>query len=118
MVDVVTNHMGSPNAAGSVDFSIYTPFNAASYYHTACDIDYNNETSIEQCWEVTGAPSLPDLKTETDSVRNTWNDWITPLISKYGIDGLRIDSAKHVEKGFWPGWVKASGVYNVGEVRG
>ncbi|KAK6064102.1 glycoside hydrolase family 13 protein (alpha amylase) [Seiridium cupressi] len=116
MVDVVTNHMGSPNAASSVDYSIYNPFNQQSEYHTACDIDYSSETSVETCWEVTSAPSLPDLRTEDDSIRSTWNDWITPLISKYGIDGLRMDSTKHVEKPFWPGWVDASGVYNIGEV--
>lgn len=116
MVDVVTNHMGSPNAAGSVDYSIYNPFNQQSEYHSPCDINYNDETSIEQCWEVTGAPSLPDLRTEDSSIRTTWNNWITSFISKYGIDGLRMDSTKHVEKGFWPGWVTASGVYNMGEV--
>ncbi|KAF3010469.1 hypothetical protein E8E14_005005 [Neopestalotiopsis sp. 37M] len=116
MVDVVTNHMGSPNAGSSVDYSIYTPFNQQSEYHTPCDIDYNSETSIEQCWEVTGAPSLPDLRTEDDDIRSTWNAWITPLIAKYGIDGLRMDSTKHVEKSFWPGWCDASGVYNMGEV--
>lgn len=116
MVDVVTNHMGSPNAASSVDYSIYTPFNQQSEYHTACDINYDDETSIEECWEVTSAPSLPDLRTEDDDIRSTWNSWITPLIAKYGIDGLRMDSTKHVEKSFWPGWVDASGVYNMGEV--
>jgi alpha-amylase len=32
------------------------------------------------------------------------------------VDGLRIDTAKHVEKDFWPGFVNAAGVYGVGEV--
>lgn len=31
-------------------------------------------------------------------------------------DGLRIDSAKHQEKSFWPGFEDAAGVYVVGEV--
>lgn len=118
MVDMVTNHMGSPNAGGSVDYSIYTPFDSSSYFHTSCDIDYSSETSIETCWEVTGSPSLPDLRTEDDDVRTIWNNWIPDIISKFGIDGLRMDSTKHVEKGFWPDWVTASGVYNVGEVGG
>ncbi|KAH8204819.1 hypothetical protein TruAng_001008 [Truncatella angustata] len=116
MVDVVNNHMGSPNAGSSVDYSIYTPFNQQSQYHTPCDINYSDETSIEQCWEVTGAPSLPDLRTEDSSIRSTWNSWITSFVSTYGIDGLRMDSTKHVEKSFWPNWVSASGVYNMGEV--
>lgn len=32
------------------------------------------------------------------------------------VDGLRIDTVKHVEKDFWPGYVQAAGVYAVGEV--
>lgn len=31
-------------------------------------------------------------------------------------DGLRIDSAKHVEGSFWPGFSSAAGVYLLGEV--
>ncbi|KAI1873020.1 uncharacterized protein JN550_003273 [Neoarthrinium moseri] len=116
MVDVVTNHMGSPNAASSVDYSIYNPFNSQSDFHSPCDINYNDDNSVITCWQVLSSPSLPDLKTEDTSIRSTWNDWITPLISKYGIDGLRMDSTKHIEKDFWPGWVSASGVYNMGEV--
>lgn len=32
------------------------------------------------------------------------------------IDGLRIDTVKHVRKDFWPAFVASSGVYTVGEV--
>jgi len=32
------------------------------------------------------------------------------------VDGLRIDSAKHVQKEFWPGFKAASGVFTMGEV--
>jgi len=32
------------------------------------------------------------------------------------VDGLRIDSAKSVEKSFYPGFEKAAGVYQVGEI--
>jgi alpha-amylase len=32
------------------------------------------------------------------------------------VDGLRIDTVKHVEKDFWPGYNDAAGVYCVGEV--
>jgi alpha-amylase len=38
------------------------------------------------------------------------------MVSKYGFDGLRVDSAKHVEKGFWPGFESAAGVFVTGEV--
>lgn len=32
------------------------------------------------------------------------------------VDGLRIDTVKHVQKSFWPGYNSAAGVYCVGEV--
>lgn len=32
------------------------------------------------------------------------------------VDGLRVDTVKHVQKDFWPGYNKAAGVYCVGEV--
>lgn len=32
------------------------------------------------------------------------------------VDGLRIDTVKHVQKSFWPGYNDAAGVYSVGEV--
>lgn len=32
------------------------------------------------------------------------------------VDGLRIDTAKHVESSFWPDFVAAAGVFATGEV--
>ena len=32
------------------------------------------------------------------------------------VDGLRIDTAKHVDKAFWPDFNKAAGVFITGEV--
>jgi hypothetical protein len=32
------------------------------------------------------------------------------------VDGLRIDTAKHVQKSFWPAFIKAAGVFATGEV--
>ena len=32
------------------------------------------------------------------------------------VDGLRIDTVKHVQKSFWPDFNEAAGVYCVGEV--
>jgi alpha-amylase len=34
----------------------------------------------------------------------------------YSIDGLRIDTVKHIERGFWPGFTSAAGIYNIGEM--
>ncbi|KAK3945256.1 glycoside hydrolase family 13 protein [Diplogelasinospora grovesii] len=116
MVDVVTNHFAYLGCGTCLDYSIFNPFNSSSYFHPFCLIDYSNQTSIEVCWEGDNIVALPDIKTEDTGVRSTWNSWITSLISTYSIDGLRIDSVKHQEQSFWPGFEAAGGVYMVGEV--
>lgn len=60
--------------------------------------------------------SLPDLNTEDPFVVKTYNDWIKSLVSVFGVDGLRIDTVKHVEKPFWSGFRSAAGVFSLGEV--
>lgn len=39
-----------------------------------------------------------------------------PETNQYTVDGLRIDTVKHVQTDFWPGYNTAAGVYCVGEV--
>ncbi|KAI5849897.1 glycoside hydrolase superfamily [Tricharina praecox] len=108
MVDVVANHMG----IGA--YSDFTPFNSEDYFHSYCVIsDYNNQENVEDC-RITS--DLPDIKTEDTSIRSTLNSWVKDLVSTYSFDGLRIDTVKHVEKDFWPGFVSASGVFSMGEV--
>lgn len=107
MVDIVVNHMGF----GSV--STFNPFNNAGYYHSSCDIsDYNNQPMVESC-EIA---DLPDIKTEDPNVRSIFQSWIRNLVSTYQIDGLRLDTVKHVEKSFWPPFVSSAGVFAIGEV--
>jgi alpha-amylase len=103
-----------------------------SYYHPFCLIDYNNDTSIQVCWEGDNTVSLPDLRTEDSDVLNEWESWITALVANYSIDGLRVDSAREVDTAFFPPFQSAgmscrdhgsdlkltctAGVYIVGEV--
>jgi alpha-amylase len=117
MVDVVTNHMGYNGCGDCVDYSRLNPFNRKSYFHDFCEIDYSNENapSLQVCWEGDNTVSLPDLRTESNAVRAIWKDWITQIISKYKVDGLRIDSAKHIEKDFHRFFEDAAGVYTIGE---
>ena len=65
-----------------------------------------------------GSPQLPlpDLNTEDDFVQSTFNAWIRDIVAKYQFDGIRIDTFRHVQKSFWTSYVRASGVYSVGEV--
>ncbi|KNG46827.1 carbohydrate-binding module family 20 protein [Stemphylium lycopersici] len=108
MVDVVANHMGP----GSITPNRPEPLNQASSYHSACDINYNNQNSVEQC-QIAG---LPDINTGNSAIRTLLQDWVSWLVKEYNFDGVRIDTVKHVEKDFWPGFSAATGVYNIGEV--
>ena len=60
--------------------------------------------------------ALADINTEDETVVNIMKNWITDLVSNYSIDGLRLDTVKHVGKAFWPDFVKSAGVYTLGEV--
>ncbi|KIM98961.1 glycoside hydrolase family 13 protein [Oidiodendron maius Zn] len=116
MVDVVTNHMGYLGCGTCVDYSVFTPFNSESYYHPFCLINYNDDNSIQTCWEGDNTVSLPDLRTEDSDVLSVWESWITELVANYSIDGLRVDSAREVDTAFFPPFQSAAGVYIVGEV--
>lgn len=108
MLDVVANHMGD----GDISTFRPEPLNQPSSYHPDCDINYDNQDSIEDC-RIAG---LPDLDTENPAVASVLNDWVQHMVLEYGFDGLRIDTVKHVAKEFWPDFAFGSGVYTVGEV--
>ncbi|OLN88606.1 Alpha-amylase A type-3-like protein 1 [Colletotrichum chlorophyti] len=116
MADVVTNHMAWRGPGNTVDYSIYRPFSNASAYHPPCTINYDDQNSVERCWQGSDAVSLPDLRTEDPRVRQVWNAWIKRVVRRYRFDGLRLDSAKHVEKSFWPAFEASAGVFAIGEV--
>lgn len=59
---------------------------------------------------------MADLKQEDGWVKDTLLSWIRDLVSKYNIDGLRIDTVPEVPKWFWQQFTSSSGVYTVGEV--
>ena len=108
MVDVVANHVGPVGT----DYSKINPFNLAEHYHDYCDIsDWNNQWQIENC-RLSG---LPDLKQENTWVAQTLCNWIKDLVSKYNIDGLRIDTIMEVPKTFWDSFRSAAGVFQIGE---
>jgi len=105
---------------GQLDFSHIVPFSSSTNFHPKCFIlpaDYNNnQTAVEQCW--LGDDNLPlvDLDTENPEIVKTMQNWIKDLVTTYGVDGLRIDTLKHVGKDFWPAFASAAGVYTLGEV--
>ncbi|KAF2008156.1 glycoside hydrolase family 13 protein [Amniculicola lignicola CBS 123094] len=117
MVDVVANHNGWNGSASTVDYSAYNPFNKREYFHNFCDItDWSNQTSVEDCWLGDARVELTDLRTEDPIVAAMYSKWIHKLVSNYSIDGLRIDTVKHVGKPFWALFQAAAGVFGTGEV--
>ena len=108
MVDVVANHVGPVGT----DYSQVYPFNSADHYHDYCDInDWSNQWQVENC-RLSG---LPDLKQENEWVAQTLLDWISDIISKYNIDGIRIDTIMEVPKTFWDSFRNYAGVFQIGE---
>lgn len=107
MVDVVANHMGTPISDNQPAL-----LNQQGSYHSQCNIDYNNQTSVENCW----IAGLPDVNTENTEIQKLYQDWIRNLISEYEFDGIRIDTVKHVPKSYWAGFTSAAAVYSIGEV--
>lgn len=89
MVDVVGNHMGNTNTNYTSNYLLNDP----TYYHDYCIISDNdfatyNQEHIENC-RLFG---LADLKQENDYVRTTLLTWISTIVKKYNIDGLRVDT--------------------------
>ncbi|KAJ3763919.1 alpha-amylase [Lentinula raphanica] len=123
MVDVVVNHLVAvPSNTSSVwpepfDYSLLQPFGGSDSFHPQCFIsDYNNQTDVEQCWLGDASLPLMDVDTENSTVVDILYDWIKDVVSEYNIDGLRVDTVKHVRQEFWPGFASNAGVYTVGEV--
>ena len=123
MVDVVPNHMGYQagcdweweNCPNLEDFSMFYPFNKPEYYHTPCQITDNlNQEEMERC----RLANLPDLNQDNPEVRKILYDWIASLTARFGFDGYRIDTARHVDKNFWPEFQDSAGTFVLGEVAG
>ncbi|KAI0742255.1 glycoside hydrolase family 13 protein [Daedaleopsis nitida] len=115
MVDVVVNHLASD--LDPPDYSQFSPFSTQANFHPECFIsDYNNQTDVEQCWLGDGNLPLADVDTENAGIVTSLNSWIQSLVSEYGVDGIRIDTVKHIRKDFWPDFAKSAGVFTLGEV--
>jgi alpha-amylase len=117
MVDTIVNDFAWNGAGKSVDYSVFNPFNKQEYFHNFCLIqNYSNPTDATECWLGDNTVSLPDLKTEDPFVVKVFQEWVTGFVQNFSIDGLRIDAVKHVDKAFFPPFLKAAGgLYAVGE---
>jgi glycosidase len=77
--------------------------NDLTNYHERGDVDFSS--CSQSCYEQGDVFGLDDLFTEKPAVVNglvqIYSDWIT----KYKLDGFRVDTARHVNAGFWRLWI-------------
>lgn len=68
------------------------------HYHSTCTTDYKSANSIQTCMlgRSCEASGLPDLNTANETVQTTIANYLRDLVSNLGVDGLRVDAAKHV----------------------
>ncbi|EIM82537.1 glycoside hydrolase family 13 protein [Stereum hirsutum FP-91666 SS1] len=115
MVDIVANNVMATST--TPDYSQFM-FKDEAQYHSYCPIDWNNETSIENCWLGDTNVPLPDVNTQDPDVVSGYASWIQSFVQEYEVDGLRIDAAKHVHYDFWTSFCGSAGVFCMGEVFG
>ncbi|EPY50260.1 alpha-amylase Aah4 [Schizosaccharomyces cryophilus OY26] len=115
MVDVVINHMG-PQWTNETDYSQYYPFDEAKYYHEPCPVIDDEKVSYEKCMIPCKNSSLPDINTDLISVKETLKEYIHSFVKAFKVDGIRIDSAKHLPKEFVSEFCKAAGVFCMTEL--
>jgi glycosidase len=77
--------------------------NDPSNYHNRGDIDFNSCDA--RCFELGDFFGLDDIATEQADVRQGLVEVYAGWIRRYKIDGFRIDTARHVERRFFPYWV-------------
>jgi alpha-amylase len=126
MLDVVINHLASEGNPPAYSTEYQAPFNTESSFHSECFInqtDYpnppfyaGNQTRVEQCWLGDTTVPLADLNTEDQTIVDFWYNWIANITSTYSVDGVRIDTAKHIRKDFWLGFKDSANMWCVGEV--
>ena len=96
VVDVVLNHMaGSPHVTvsrGRLAETHFADFSKEDFHPYAPIYDWSDERQVRNRW-LFGA--LPDLKTESQSVRQKLTAHLLDLQS-CGVGGFRVDSARHI----------------------
>ncbi|MCU6452783.1 alpha-amylase [Sphingomonas sp. A2-49] len=88
--------------AGERNVKVPAWLNDPIYYHNRGDTTYRNESST-----MGDFVGLDDLMTENPRVLAGMIDIFGGWIDRYGIDGFRIDTARHVDPAFWTQFVPA-----------
>jgi glycosidase len=72
-------------------------------YHDRGDIAF--DSCSEQCYEQGDFFGLDDLFTEKPNVEKGLADVFADWVTRYKLDGFRVDTARHVNQGFFKLWV-------------
>ena len=111
ILDIVTNHTG--DVIQYADKTAYLPEDVKSAKNPAWlnKLDnYHNVGTIDRCWGVGRCEqigdfySLDDLATEKPEVYQGWVNVYSEWIKKYGFEGFRVDTARHVDNDFFKNW--------------
>lgn len=111
ILDVVTNHTGDIIKYRGNE--AYIPAESKNLKNPAWlnDIsNYHNVGDVGRCWGVGNCTKLgdfyglDDLATEKPVVYKGWADVYGNWITKYGIEGFRVDTARHVDDNFFKNW--------------
>ena len=111
ILDVVTNHTG--DVIKYLGNKAYVPAESKNLKNPAWLNDlsnYHNVGDMDRCWGVGNCTKLgdfyglDDLATEKPVVYKGWADVYGKWISKYGISGFRVDTARHVDDNFFKNW--------------
>jgi glycosidase len=88
---------------GETDAKAPAWLNDPTNYHNRGDIDFSS--CSELCYQQGDVDGLDDLFTEKQSVvdglARIYSSWVTT----YKLDGFRVDTARHLNPGFWKLWV-------------
>jgi alpha-amylase len=96
VLDVVPNHLGTGHPWLSDGAHV-------GWFHPDCPINFSDQASVENCW----LAGLPDLNTENPVVRAYLIEWANWLIDQTGVDGFRVDAARHLSKDFLRAFLSA-----------
>jgi glycosidase len=77
--------------------------NDVTNYHDRGSIDFSS--CSEACYESGDVFGLDDLFTEKPAVVNGLIQIYSSWITKYKLDGFRVDTARHLNPGFWRLWI-------------
>ena len=111
ILDVVTNHTGDVIKYRGNE--AYIPAESKNLKNPAwlnTLSNYHNVGDMGSCWGVGNCTKLgdfyglDDLATEKPVVYKGWADVYGKWLTKYGISGFRVDTARHVDDNFFKNW--------------